>query len=65
MEAAPDNGIQDPQLATLYIYTYEHIKIYKKANFEITESDRYDLTISKWTVFYQELEDTVSTLGFK
>ena len=27
--------------------------------------DKYDLTISKWTEFYQELDDSVSTFGFK
>ena len=31
----------------------------------LIESNGYDLTRSKWTDFYQELEDAVSKFGFK
>ena len=31
----------------------------------LLESDRYDLTRSKWTDFYHKLEDDVSKFGFK
>ena len=55
--AAPAYGIQDPYLAILNISTSEHLKL--------LESDRYDLTRSKWNGFYQEMEDAVSTFGFK
>ena len=62
---AAANGIKEHYLATLNISTLEHLKIYNKESFGIPESDRYDPTISKWTGFYQELEDSVSTFGFK
>ena len=51
--ATPADGLQDPYLATLNISTSENIKLYNKAIVGLTESDRYDLTRSKWTVIYQ------------
>ena len=63
--AAPADGLQDPCLAFLYLSTSEHLKLYNKSIVGLTESDRYDLTRSNWTDFYQELEDAVSTFGFK
>ena len=65
MTAAPDNDIHNPYLSTLYLSTSEHIKFYNKEIVGIPESDRYNLTISKWTEFYQELEDAVSIFGWK
>ena len=50
---ASADGIQDPYLATIDLYTSENIKLYNKAIVGLTESDRYDLTRSKWTNFYQ------------
>ena len=47
------------------MYKYENIKLYNKAIFGIPESNSYDLAISKWTDFYQEFEDAVSTFGCK
>ena len=41
------------------------LKLYNRAIFGLPESDRYDLTRYKWTNFYQELEDAISTFGFK
>ena len=41
--------------------TSENINLYNKVIVGIPESDRYDLTRYKWTEFYQELEDAVST----
>ena len=43
----------------------EHLKLYNKAIVGLPESDRYDIIRSKWTDFYQELENAVSTFGFK
>ena len=63
--AAPADGIQDPYLAILNLTTSEYLKLYNKEIIELPESDRYDLTRSKWTDFYQELEDAVSTFGLK
>ena len=63
--AAQLYGIQDPYLVTLDHSTSEHLNIYNKAILGLPESDRYDFTISKWTDFCQELEDSVSTFGFK
>ena len=51
--AAPVDGIQDPYLATLNLSAYEHLKIYNKSIVGILEIDRYDITRSKWTEFYQ------------
>ena len=53
-------SLQDSYLSTLNISTSEHLKLYNKAIVGLPESDRYDLTRSKWTKFYQELEDDVS-----
>ena len=63
--AAPVEGIQDPYLATLYLSTSENLKLYNKAIFGLPESDRCDITRYNWTNLYQELEDAVSTFGFK
>ena len=63
--AALAGGIKFPYLSILYLATSEHLKLYKKSTFCRTESDNYDLTRSKWTEFYQELEDDVSKFGFK
>ena len=49
--AAPVDGIQDPYLATLELSTYEQLKLYNKKISGLPESDRYDLTRSKWTDF--------------
>ena len=61
----PVDGIQYPYLYTLDISTSEHLKLHNKSIVGMPESDGYDLTKSKWTDFYQELEDAVSTFGFK
>ena len=61
--AAPADGIQDPHLSIIDIYTSEHIKLYNKAIVGLIESNRYDLTRSKWTDSYQELENDVSIFG--
>ena len=63
--AALADGIQDPYLTILNFYTSEHLKLYNKAIVGLPESDRYDITISKRTDFYQELEETVSSFVFK
>ena len=47
------DGIHDPYLATLNMNTSEHLKLYNKAIIGLSQSDRYDLTRSKWTYFYQ------------
>ena len=43
------------------VYTHTH----NKEIFGLPKNYRYDITISKWKYFYQELEDYVSTFGFK
>ena len=58
-------SFQDPYLLTLDLSTSENIKLYNKAIVGLSESEKYDLTISKWNDFYQKLEDDVSTLGLK
>ena len=63
--AAPVDGLQDLYLQTLDLSTSEHLKLYNKEIVGLPESDRYDLTRSKWTDFYQELKDSISTFGFK
>ena len=62
---SPVEGLHDTYLATIDLSTHEKLNIYNKAIVRPTESDRYDLNISKWTDFYHELEDAVSTFGFK
>ena len=57
--------LQDSYLANLYIYISEHLKIYDKSIVGRPESHWYDLTRSKWTDFYQELEDAISIFWFK
>ena len=51
--AATVDELQEPYLATLYISTYEHLKLYNKEIVGLPEGDRCDLTRSKWTDFYQ------------
>ena len=63
--AAPVDRLQDPYLATLDLSISEHLTLYNKSIVGLTESDRYDITRSKWNELYQELEDAVSTFGFK
>ena len=45
--AAPADGLQDPYLDILDIYTSEHLNLYNRAIVGIPESDRYDMTRSK------------------
>ena len=45
------DGLQDTYLENLYLTNSEHLKLYNKAIIGLTESDRYDLTKSKWTDF--------------
>ena len=63
--AAPEDELQYSYLSIIYLSTSEHINIYNKEIVRLPESDRYDLTRSKWTDFYQEFEDAVSTFKFK
>ena len=65
MALEPANALHDPYLANLNLNTSEHLKLYNKAIFGLPESDRYNITRFKWTGFYQELENSVSTIGFK
>ena len=51
--AKPVEGIQDPYLDPIKLYTYEHLKLYNKEIFGLPEIDWYDLTRSKWTDFDQ------------
>ena len=55
MAEEPVNGNQDLYLATLDLTTLERLNLYNKAIVLLPESNRYDLTISKWTDFHQEL----------
>ena len=57
--------LQDPCLSTLNLATSKHLKLYNKAIVRLLERYRYDLTRSKWTDFYQELEDDVPKFLFK
>ena len=61
---AAADSLQDPYLATLYLNTLEHIKLYNKAANALSESYRCDLKRSKWKDFYQELEYDVSNFVF-
>ena len=63
--AAQVDGSQDPYLATIDLSMSEQLYLYNKTIVGLPESDIYDLTRSKWTNFYQELEDAVSIFGFK
>ena len=63
--AAQVDGSQDPYLATIDLSMSEQLYLYNKTIVGLPESDIYDLTRSKWTDFYQELEDAVSIFGFK
>ena len=51
--SAPVYELQDPYLPTSDLSTYEHLKLYNKEIVGIPESDRYDITRSGWTDFYQ------------
>ena len=62
---SPAEGLQDHYLAALDLYTYEHLKLYKKSIVGLPKSDKYDLNRSNWTDFYQELEDAVSIFELK
>ena len=61
---ASSDSLQYPYLDTLYLNTSEHLKIYKNSITGLSERDRYDLTSSKCTYFYQDLEDFVAKFGF-
>ena len=63
--AAPVDDTRYPYLDNIYLSTSEQLKLYNKAVFGLPEIERYDLTRSKWNNSYQELEDAVSTFGFK
>ena len=51
MVSAPTDRLQDHYLDTLDLSTSEHLKLHNKEIVGIPESDRYDLTRSKWTDF--------------
>ena len=59
------DGIQYPYLEVLDIFTSEYLKLYNTEIIGIQENDSYDMTGYRWSEFYQELEDAVSTVGFK
>ena len=61
MASSPDDGLQDLYLDTLDITISENLNIYNKSIVGLPESNRYDITRSKWTDSYQELEDYVFT----
>ena len=65
MAAAPADRLQDHYLATLDITTLKHLNLYNQYTVGLSDSNRYDPTRSNWNEFYQELEDTVFTFGFK
>ena len=48
---APAVGIQEPYLSIIDVSTYENLKLYNKEILGLPESERYDLTRSKWTDF--------------
>ena len=58
------DSLKDPYLVTLDLKTSEHLKLYNKAITGLSESDRYNLTSSKWADFYQELEYYVTKCVF-
>ena len=58
------DSLQDPYPATLDLKTSEHTNIYNKTITGLSASDKYKLTRSKWTDFYQYLEDYLTTFGF-
>ena len=63
--AAPAERLQNPYLSTLNLATSEHLKLYKMAVLGLPKINRYDLIRSKWTDFYQELDDAVFTSVLK
>ena len=50
---AASDGLQDPYLTILDLTTLEYLNFYNKKFFGFLENDRYDLTMSKCTDFYQ------------
>ena len=62
---ASEDGLKDPYLTIINISTSKHLNLYNKAIVGLTEIDRYDLTRSKRTDFYQELEYDLSKFEFK
>ena len=65
MASSTVDELQDPYLDALDITTLEHLNIYNNTIVGQPEGDRYDVTISKWTKFYQELEYDVLIFWFK
>ena len=61
---AETDSLQDPYLVTMDPKTSEHLNIFNKEITGLSESNRYDLTSSKWTDFYQDPENAVATFGF-
>ena len=61
---ASEDGLKDPYLTIINISTSKHLNLYNKAIVGLTEIDRYDLTRSKRTDFYQELENDLSKIEF-
>ena len=50
--SAMADGLKDPYLVILNLITSEHLKIYNKEIIGLPNSDRYDLTRSKWNDLY-------------
>ena len=50
--SAMADGLKDPYLVILNLITSEHLKIYNKEIIGLSNSDRYDLTRSKWNDLY-------------
>ena len=65
MTASPIDGLQEIYLNTLNLNTLEYLKLYNKAIVYLSENNRYDLTRSTWTDFYQVLDDAVSKFRTK
>ena len=51
--AAPADRLQEPYLTTLNVTTSEHLNLYNNSIVGLPESDRCDMTSSKYTDFYQ------------
>ena len=61
-------GVQDLYLTTLNRSTSERLNIYYKVIVIIVgvpDNYSYVITRTKWTEFYQELEYSLSTIGFR
>ena len=65
MAASPVDRIQGPHMATLDITTSKNLNLYNKKQFALPEKDRYDLTTSKCTDLYKELENVLFIFGFE